>query len=115
MRLNFAYVSENLQQKLFLYDPKMKQHSTQWVEKGGLPPKKARAQKSAAKGMVITFFYYKDMVYTYMVPHGTTVNANDYKGVLHQLTKDHIPRKRPEIKGKWKLHHDNSRPQWLML
>ena len=50
------YVSENLQQKLFLYDPEMNQHSTEWVEKGGLPTKKSRVQNSAGKGVVITFF-----------------------------------------------------------
>lgn len=95
---------------VYCYDPEMKQQSTQWVEKGGPPPKKARVQKSAAKAMVITFFDYKGMVYTHVVPHGTTVTANYYKEVLRQLMKDHIPKKRPELIGKWKLHHDNARP-----
>lgn len=34
---------------IYCYDPEMKQQSSQWVDKGGPPPKKARAEKSANK------------------------------------------------------------------
>jgi len=60
---------------IYCYDHATKQQSTEWVEKGGSPPKKARAQKSAAKAMVITFFDYRGMVYTNTVSQGQTVNA----------------------------------------
>src|SRR5436190_4438061 len=60
--------------------------------------------------MVITFFYYRVMVYTHTVPQGQTINAEYYILVLKQLMKDHIPKKRPDLVGRWKLHHDNARP-----
>lgn len=95
---------------IYCYDPEMKQQSTQWVGKGEPPPKKARVQKSAAKALVITFFDYRGMVYTHTVPQGQTVTAAYYITVLKQLMKDHIPKKRPDLVKKWKLHHDNARP-----
>ena len=96
---------------IYLYDPALKQQSSEWVRKGGSRPLKARAAKSALKVMVITFFDMKGMIYTHTVPHGQTVNAKYYVEVLHQLMRIHIPQKRPEMKnGAWKLHHDNARP-----
>lgn len=95
---------------IYCYDPATKQQSTEWVEKGGPTPKKPRAQKSAAKAMVITFFDYRGMVYTHTVPQGQTINGVYYISVLRQLIKDHIPKKRPDLVGRWKLHHDNARP-----
>lgn len=95
---------------IYCYDPATKQQSTQWVEKGGPTPKKPRAQKSAAKAMVITFFDYRGMVYTHTVPQGQTINGEYYILVLKQLIKDHIPKKRPDLVGHWKLHQDNARP-----
>uniref|UniRef100_A0A1B6MR58 Tc1-like transposase DDE domain-containing protein n=1 Tax=Graphocephala atropunctata TaxID=36148 RepID=A0A1B6MR58_9HEMI len=56
--------------------------------------------------MVITFFDYKGMVYTHSVPRGQTINGDYYKQVLATLMNDHISRKRPELRGNWKLHHD---------
>lgn len=95
---------------IYCYDPETKQQSSEWVEKGGPPPKKARATKSAAKAMVITFFDYRGMVYTHTVPQGQTITAAYYIAVLKQLMKDHIPKKRPDLVGRWKLHQDNARP-----
>lgn len=60
--------------------------------------------------MVITFFDYRGMVYTHTVPQGQMVNANYYIAVLKQLIKDHIPKKRPDLVKRWKLHEDNARP-----
>ncbi len=95
---------------VYQYDPAMIIQSTEWVEKNEGRPKKARATKSANKAMVITFFDYKGMVYTHSVPRGQTVNGDYYKQVLTTLMNDHISRKRPELRGNWKLHHDNARP-----
>ena len=96
---------------IYLYDPETKQQSTQWVKKGGPPPKKARVSKSAAKTMIITFFDKKGMVYNHVVPRGQTVNAEYYVGVLQKLIRPHIQKKRPEYtSGRWKLHQDNARP-----
>lgn len=95
---------------IYCYDPATKQQSTEWVEKDGPRPKKPRAQKSAAKAMVVTFFDYRGMVYTHTVPQGQTINAEYYISVLKQLMKDHIPKKRPDLVGRWKLHQDNARP-----
>jgi len=78
----------------------------EWVEKGGPPPKKARAQKSAAKVMVIAFFDYRGMVYTNTILQGQTVNAAYYIPILKQLIKDHIPKKRPDLVKRWKFHQD---------
>ena len=96
---------------IYMYDPETKQQSTQWVEKGGPPPKKARGNKSAAKTMIITFFNKEGMVYNHVVPNKQTVNAQYYVDVLRKLIRPHIQRKRPQYtKGRWKLHRDNARP-----
>ena len=61
--------------------------------------------------MIITFFDKRGMVYNHVVPHGQTVNAQYYIGVLKKLIRPHIQRKRPEYtNGRWKLHQDNARP-----
>lgn len=45
-------------------DLEKKQQSTQWVEKEGPPPKKARE-----KSMIITFFYKEGIIYNHVIPN----------------------------------------------
>jgi len=42
-------------------------------------------------------------------PH-LTIRRLAILAILKQLMKDHIPKKRPDLVGRWKLHHDNARP-----
>ncbi len=100
-----------------MYDPETKQQSTQWVPKGSPLPKKARANKSATKVMIITFIDKYGMLYTHAVPNKQMVNAECYISVLKQVICPHIQRKKPTFtNGLWKLRHDNARPHvaWLV-
>ena len=53
---------------------------------------------------------YRGLVYTHTVPQGQTINGEYYILVLEKLIKDDIPKKRPDLVRRWKLHHDNVRP-----
>lgn len=93
---------------IYYYDPETKQQSSEWVGKGEPPPKKFHGEKSTAKAMMITFFDYRGMVYTHTVSKGETVSATYYISVFKQLMKDHIPKKRQDLIGRWKLHQHNA-------
>ena len=55
--------------------PETKQQSKEWVKKGSPGPIKCKSQASRVKQMVITFHDKEGLIYTNMVPRGTTVNA----------------------------------------
>ncbi|KAJ8942890.1 hypothetical protein NQ318_011303 [Aromia moschata] len=63
--------------------------------------------KSKTKTMLIAFFEVKGMVHYKFVLPGQTINAAYYLEVLRRLKRS-VVRKRRDIKGNWKLHHDNA-------
>jgi histone-lysine N-methyltransferase SETMAR len=88
----------------------MKRMSTQWLEKGSDPPKKAKVVGSEKKIMLIAFFDIKGMIYQTYLPKGQTVNSDYYQEVLSSFLR-HLRTKRPEkIQNGWLLHQDNARP-----
>lgn len=105
----FANVVTTDESWAYLYDPKTKQQSSQWVQKGGAPPLKQKSQRSATKVMVVTFFDAQGMIYVHAIPPGQTVNQTTYLAILRQLIRKHMSTKRPQYKGgNWKLHLDNA-------
>lgn len=62
----------------WLYDPEMKQQSSQWKNADPQPPKKARASRCMGKHMFIVFFDCRGLLLCHTVPFGMTVNAKHY-------------------------------------
>ncbi len=97
------------------HDPLSKRESEEWRQKGEPRPKKVRQQKSAGKVMLLAFFDHKGLIYQHFVKNvkvkGKRRNftSTDYLKVLKTLQR-HINKKRPELKNRWILHHDNVRP-----
>jgi histone-lysine N-methyltransferase SETMAR len=58
------------------HTPQTKRQSKQWIEKGKPGPIKAKVHTSRTKQMLLAFFDSKGLVYTHIVPKGTTINAN---------------------------------------
>ncbi|GFW08642.1 histone-lysine N-methyltransferase SETMAR [Trichonephila clavipes] len=59
--------------------------------------------------MTIFFFYYGGIVYQHAVEPGTTVNDSYYANVLRTMVQQ-VKRKRPLLRNRFLLHHDNARP-----
>ena len=57
------------------HTPETKQQSKQWVKKGSPGPIRCKTQASRVKQMVLAFQDREGLIYTNMVPRGTTVNA----------------------------------------
>lgn len=92
---------------VFQYDPETKRQSEEWHTAQSPRQKKARMSKSKVKSMLIAFFDRRGIVHKEFVPPGQIVNARFYVEVLTRL-RNRITRVRPDLVGKWKLHHDNA-------
>ena len=57
------------------HTPETKKQSKQWILKGKPGPLKAKVQASRTKQMVLAFFDSKGLIFTNIVPRGSTVNA----------------------------------------
>lgn len=91
------------------YDMETKAQSSQWVEKPGVRPKKARQVRSKTKVMLTVFFDSQGVVHKEFLPEGQTVNRYYYNDVLRRL-RENVRRLRPELwaQNSWFLHHDNA-------
>jgi hypothetical protein len=75
--------------------PEMKKQSKQWIQKGQPGPIKARVHASRTKQMLLTFFNSKGLIYTHIMPRGSTINANYIPKALGKFLV-HL-KKRPEM------------------
>lgn len=90
--------------------PELKRQSSQLLEKGSNPPRKAKVTESAKKVMLVAFFDSEGMLYHHYVPNGQTINSAYYIEVLCKFL-DHLRRKRPNMwPNNFILHQDNARP-----
>jgi histone-lysine N-methyltransferase SETMAR len=90
------------------HTPETKKASKQWIKKGLPGPIKAKVHASRTKQMLLAFFDSKGLIYTHIVPRGSTINA-DY--ILKAMDKfmAHLKKKRPEmVKQEWFFHWDNA-------
>jgi len=90
------------------HTPETKKQSKQWVKKGLPGPIKAKVHASRTKQMVLAFFDSKGLIYTNIVPRGTTVNSAYILKALAAFLK-HFRKKRPALAaGDWFFHWDNA-------
>jgi hypothetical protein len=67
--------------------PQTKRQSKQVIKNGSQGPVKAKVAARSTKQMVLTFFDKKGLIYTYIVPRGSTINANYTVIVLGKFLK----------------------------
>ncbi len=91
------------------HTPKTKKQSQQWIKKGQPGgPTKAKVHASRTKQMLLAFFDCKGLIYSHIVPKGSTVNAMYIVKVLDNFMK-HIKKKRPVLVDQgWFFHWDNA-------
>ena len=90
------------------HTPETKRQSRQWIKKGQPGPIKVKVHASRTKQMVLAFFDSKGLIYTNIVPRGTTVNAAYIVKALATFMKN-FKEKRPQMAaGDWFFHWDNA-------
>ena len=90
------------------HTPQSKKQSQQWIQKGQPGPIKAKVQASRTKQMLLAFFDSKGLIYTHIVPRGSTVNAAYIVKVLDVFMR-HLRKKRPVLaEQRWFFHWDNA-------
>jgi hypothetical protein len=89
------------------HTPQSKKQSQQWIQKGQPGPIKAKVQASRTKQMLLAFFDNKGLIYTHIIPRGSTVNAKYIVKVLDVFMR-HFRKKRPVLaEQRWFFHWDN--------
>jgi hypothetical protein len=76
--------------------PEMKKASKQWIKKGLPGPIKAKVHASRTKQMLLAFFTSKGLIYTHIIPRGSTINANYILKAMGKFLV-HLKKKRPEM------------------
>jgi hypothetical protein len=76
--------------------PQRKKQSQQWIKKGQPGPIKAKAQASLTKQLMLASFDSSGLVYSHILPRGSTVNAAYIVKVLNVFMK-HLRKKRPVL------------------
>ena len=94
---------------VFYHIPETKKQSKQSVKKGSPGPIMCKTQASRVKQMVLAFHDREGLIYTNMVPRGTTVNAVYIISDLKVLMK-RMKQKRPLKKEAGFILHWDSAP-----
>jgi hypothetical protein len=102
---------------VYEHDVKTKMHSSQWVGKNSLKPKKAWQIRSNMKVMLMVFFFdIEGVVHHEFLCQKQTGNRWYYLEVPKRL-RENVRRKRPQLwrNNSWVLHHDNAPAHALLL
>lgn len=91
------------------YTPESNRQSAQWKAKGESPPKRPKTQQSAGKVMASVFWDAHGIIFIDYLEKGKTINSDYYIALLERL-KDEIAKKRPQLKKKKVLFHQDNAP-----
>ncbi len=90
------------------HTPKTKKQGKQWIPRGQPGSLKARVHASLTKQMVVAFFDLRSMIYTHIIPRGTSINT-DYTIKVLGTFLEHFKKKRAAIaEQQWWFHWDNA-------
>ena len=90
------------------HTPETKRQSKKWIPKGQPGPIKARVHATWTKQIVLAFLDTKGLIYSNIVPRGSTVNAAYIMKALSTFMK-YLKKKRPQmVEGEWWFHWDNA-------
>lgn len=91
------------------YTPESKRQSAEWSTSDETRPKRAKTQQSAGKVMASVFWDARGIIFIDYLEHGKTINSDYYIALLVRL-KAEIASKRPHMKKKKPLFHQDNAP-----
>jgi len=91
------------------YTPELKRQSSEWTGPGESRPKRPKTQQSAGKVMASVFWDTHGILFIDYLEKGKTINSDYYCALLDRL-KDEIALKRPHMKKKKILFHQDNAP-----
>ncbi len=93
---------------IYLYDPDMRAHASQWLPKGSAPPVVCKREMSTKKVLLISFFDHQGVVHREFL-RNTTVNAAIFVAILRRF-RTSLRIRRPRMYRSYWLHMDNASP-----
>lgn len=96
------------------YTPESREASKEWVLPGGSAPKRPKTQQTAGKVMASIFWDSNGIILIDFLEKGRTITGAYYAALLDQL-KEEVERKRPHMKKKKILFHDDNAPAHTSL
>jgi len=91
------------------YTPESKRQSVEWTARDEPNPKRGKRQKSAGKVLASVFWDAYRIIFIDYLEKGKTINSDYYIALLERL-KDEIAKKRPHLKKKNVLFHQDNAP-----
>jgi len=89
------------------YTPESNRQSAEWTGRGEPKPKRGKMQQSAGKVMASVFWDARGIIFIDYCKKGHTINSDYYIALLEHL-KDQIAKKRPHLKKKKVLFHQDN-------
>lgn len=91
------------------YTPESNRQSAEWTGREEPKPKRGKMQQSAGKVMASVFWDAHGIIFIDYLERGQTINSEYYIALLERL-KDEITNKRPHLKKKKVLFHQDNAP-----
>jgi hypothetical protein len=94
------------------HTPQTKKQSMQWIKKRQPGPLKAKVHASRTKQMLLAFFYNRRLIYSHIVPKGSSVNGKYIVKALGNFLKQ-LKKKKPQmVQQEWWFHWTMRRSIW---
>ena len=91
------------------FTPESNRQSAEWTARDEPTPKRGKTQKSAGKVLASVFWDTHGIIFIDYLKKGKTINSDYYVALLERL-KDEIAEKRPHLKKKKVLFHQDNAP-----
>lgn len=91
------------------YTPESNRQSAEWTARGEPTPKRGKTQQSAGKVMASVFWDSQGIIFIDYLEKGKTINSDYYIALLDRLNEE-IAKKRPHLKKKKILFHQDNAP-----
>lgn len=91
------------------YTPESNRQSAEWTARDEPNPKRGKTQQSAGKVLASVFWDAQGIIFIDYLEKGQTINSDYYIALLERL-KDEITKKRPHLKKKKVLFHQDNAP-----
>lgn len=94
---------------IYHHTPESKRQTAEWTAKGESQPKRPKTQTSAGKVLASVFWDSHGIIFIDYLEKGKTINSDYYIALLDRL-KSEIEKKRPHMKKKKVLFHQDNAP-----